>query len=258
MKIAITIDTESDLHSPTYKSLEKGIPLLLEILEKHNIKATFFTPANLLASAPTYFKQLFEKGHEIAIHGYEHERFDELSKEEKEIRIKKSVEIYEYIFNQTPKGFRAPQHSIDKQTLEILKTNFFYDSSESPFNMLQLFFFPKKLSLGIKSFFSSRRIEKISNDFYEIPPSSMIIPFVSLPLRAFPWPVLKLFLKILQLTHNQLIFYAHSWDFIELPESRIDRTFSHRRLIENLGKTIEYLSKKNEFVKMEEFLNENP
>ena len=157
MKILLSFDVEQDLHSDSYLSLEKGIPRLLKILDKHQVKATFFVPANLLEKFPNYFQKLDNLGHEIALHGYEHERFDTLSYYEAEKRILKSLEIYKNIFGTHPKGFRAPQHSIDKKTLFLLnKHNFKYDSSFAPLNLLQLFFFPKRIFSWIKLFFSKR------------------------------------------------------------------------------------------------------
>jgi peptidoglycan-N-acetylglucosamine deacetylase len=253
--ISITFDVETDIHSDTYKSLEKGIPKLLLVLEKFKIKATFFVPAKLLEKFPEYFQNLENKGHEIGLHGYEHERFDELSFKEKEKRIEESIKIYKKIFKKNPKGFRAPQHSIDEQTLKILKrNNFIYDSSYTPFNFLQIIFFPKKLKHGLKGFFKKKGTHKINKDFYEIPTSSLILPFVSLPLRIFPWKILKIYLFLLKKTNKDLIFYAHSWDLIELPKSKIDRIFSHKRLLKNLNRMIVYLSKKNKFVKMQDLI----
>src|SRR3989344_4687321 len=141
MRVSITIDVEKDLHSESYNGLEEGIPRLLTILNKHNIKATFFVPAKLIENFPYYFTNLDKQGHEIALHGYEHERFDDLALSEKRRLIKESVKIYKNLFGKFPRGFRAPQHSIDEKTVEILKQEgFLYDSSETPLNLLQLLF----------------------------------------------------------------------------------------------------------------------
>ena len=257
MAVLLTFDVEQDLHSSNYKSLEFGIPKLLSLLNKHNIKATFFVPAKLIKNFPDLFISLGSQGHEIALHGYEHERFDDLTYFEKENRIKKSLTIYTKIFKKLPKGFRTPQHSIDEETLKILnKHKFSYDSSYTPFNILQLFFFPKKFKLWLKGFFSPRDKYKLMENFYEIPTSSFLIPFVSLPLRIFPWLFLKIYLAVLKFTNKNLVFYAHSWDFIDIPKSRIDNLFSNRKLYKNLDKTITYLNKDNKFLRVQELLNE--
>ena len=259
MKISISIDVEQDLHSKTYISLQKGIPLLLGLLNKYNIQSTFFVPARLLEKFPHYFLNLEKQGHEIAIHGLTHERFDNLPIIEKEKRIKESVRIYRKIFNKNPNGFRAPQHSIDEETLRILEqNNFLYDASYTPLNILQLLFFPRKFFFWLKGFFKSRKINKIDDNFYEVPTSSFLIPFVSLPLRIFPWGLLKIYLNILRLTNKDFIFYAHSWDFIELPKSKINKYFNYRRLLNNLDKTIFYLYKENNFFTINHLIkNEN-
>src|SRR3989344_2798209 len=258
MVVSLTIDTEEDLHSKTYVSLNYGIPKILKICDRFEIKLTFFVPAMLLEKFPVLFKDLRNKGHEIALHGYEHERFDELSFNEKEKRIIKSILVYREIFNENPKGFRAPQHSIDNETLGLLsKYGFSYDSSYTPFNLLQLIFFPKKIKLFIEGFFKPRKIFLIKKNLYEIPVSGFLIAFVSLPLRIFPKPILKLYLSILKLTNKDLVFYAHSWDFINLPNSRIDKMFSHKKLTKNLELMIKYLVKKNKFLTMEQIANEN-
>jgi len=255
-RISITIDVEKDPHSETYRSLWEGISTLKIILDRFDIKATFFTPAKLLDKFPDFFMKLKKQGHEIAIHGYEHERFDILPSQEKAKRIWESVMIYNKTFRENPKGFRAPQHSIDKETLEILyENNFLYDASYTPFNLLQIMFFPKRLN-SWKGFFKPLKIHKIINNFYEIPTTAFIIPFVSLPLRVFSWTSLKLYLNSLKLINKDLVFYAHSWDFIDLPESRIDRTFPHTKLLKNLDKMINHLYPKNKFLKMEELVNE--
>ncbi len=260
MNICLTFDVEQDLHYKKYISLQRGIPLLLELLNKYNIKATFFVPAKLLEKFPDFFLNLENSGHEMALHGLEHERFDNLSLIEKERRIKESVKIYKKIFNKYPDGFRAPQHSIDEETLRILeKNNFLYDASYTPLNILQFLFFPRRFLLFINGLFSSRKIKKINKDFYEVPTSSFLIPFVSLPLRIFPWALLKIYLNILRLTNKNLVFYAHSWDFIELPKSKIDRYFNYRRLLNNLDKTIFYLYKGDNFLTINNLIkNENP
>ncbi len=249
--IALSFDVEQDLHSEKYKSLELGIPRLLKVLDKRKIKVCFFVPAKLIEKFPDYFRDLENQGHEIALHGYEHERFDDLDFEEKEMRIKGSVKIYRKVFGKNPCGFRAPQHSIDEDTLKILKKNkFVYDSSYTPLNFLQLLFFPKRIKLWWRSFFGKRKVYGLNKGFYEIPLSSFFIPFVSLPLRIFSKRILKVYLYFLKMFNKDLVFYAHSWDFIKLPESRIDRNFSYETLIDNLDFIVNDFYKDEKFVKM--------
>jgi len=255
MNIALSFDVEEDLHSPTFESLKLGIPRLLKILENRNIKVTFFVPAKLLEKFPNIFLKLEKQGHEIALHGYEHERFDDLSIKEKQRRIKESIKIYKKIFDKNPEGFRAPQHSIDSATLKLLKrNNFIYDSSYTPFNFLQLFFFPRKFKLWIKGFFQPLCVNKLEEGIYEIPISSFFVPFVSLTLRIFSRRILKIYLFFVKLFNRDIIFYAHSWDFIELPQSKIDRNFPYFKLTENLDFLINDFFKDKKFLRLEELI----
>ena len=253
--ISLTIDAEPDLHTGDYKGITKGIPRLLNILQKHNIKATFFVTADALKKNSSFFKVLQKEGHEIALHGYKHVRFDNLSTKDKKRHILEAKKIYGKILNKKPKGFRAPQLAIDNATLEILESQGFqYDSSYAPLNLFQLIFFPTKLKLWIKSTFSPTKKYKIINNLQEIPTSSFIFPFVSLAFRMFPKPLIMVFYNIVKMFYKDQIFFAHSWDFIKLNESKIDKLCPHEKFIDRLDYFILQAIKKNKFVKMEELI----
>ena len=254
IKMLLTFDVEPDLHSGGFVGVTEGIPRILAILDNYGIKATFFTTCDCIEEYPKIFQHLKKQGHEVALHGYRHVRFDDLSLEEKEMQIKKSVACFRKYLKETPRGFRSPQHSIDSQTLRILtKYGIKYDSSKTPLNLLQFLFFPKKIMLNLEGFFSSSQNYKIGK-LVEIPPTSFFLPFVSLVPRAFPKFIQRTYFFLLKLFFKEIVFYAHSWDFIELPKSRIDRNFSHRRLIINFRDMIKYFHKKIEFKRMEDLL----
>jgi len=253
--IVITIDTEPDLHGSDYKGIYQGIPLLLKILDKYEIKATFFVTCDCIENYPKIFQNLQKQGHEIALHGYRHIRFDDLTYNEKEQEIQKSLAVFKKYLRIKPKGFRAPQHSIDSDTLNLLtKYDFKYDSSQTPLNALQFLFFPRKFPLNFKSFFS-KPYKHYSKGLLEIPSTAFFIPFVSLVFRAFPKNLQKIYFFILRLFFNEFLFYAHSWDFIELPNSRLDRKFPHTKFIKNLDNFISQRKKQgHKFLKVEDLL----
>src|SRR3990167_8864408 len=66
----------------------EGLKKVLKILDKYNIKATFFTTAIFALKYPEIIKKLSNK-HEIASHGYSHT--------EKDMQIKKTKKILEKI-----------------------------------------------------------------------------------------------------------------------------------------------------------------
>lgn len=238
--ISISFDVEPDIHTGKYESILNGLPKITELLNKYEVKATFFVTCDVLENFPRTFKELEREGNEIALHGYKHERYDELGKKEKEIQIQKAILSFQHNLEKTPEGFRAPQHSIDSETLNLLeKYQFKYDSSYTPFNLLQILFFPKKFRL--KDFFSKIRKYKIRKNLYEFPISSFLFPAVSLIFRIFPKILISLYFSFLKIINQNIVLYFHSWDFIDIPNSKIARRFPKEKLIENL----DYFLKKN-------------
>jgi len=252
-KISITFDTEPDLHSGKYLSITQGIPRILLILNKYQIKATFFTTCDCIEKYPQIFQELKKQGHEISSHGYRHLRFDGLSYNEKKEQIEKSIECFNKYFGEAPKSFRAPQLSISNSTLDLLeKYGFKYDSSYAPLDFLLLLYYPKKFRLWLKQFFSPRQKYKIRKNLYEIPTSAFFIPFVSILFRVFHRKAIQFYLNILKLFHNEISFYFHSWDFIDIPQSRIARTWPKEKIIKNLDYFIK--KNKNDFCRMQDLI----
>jgi hypothetical protein len=233
--IIYSVDVEEDLHGVGQRGIKEGLLKFEKICDKHEVKPVLFVVANLIEENKRLFKRLNGKGWEISLHGLAHRRFDEMTLNEKEREIRESAGIFKKYLGIMPKGFRAPQHSIDDETLDLLEKNGFeYDSSYFPLNLMQLFFFPKKVGLWIKGFFSPMSPYKIRKKLIEIPTSSLLIPFVSLTLRAMPKWMIWIYAKLIGLFYKKPVFYAHSWDFIEMNESRVDRTWSHKKLLNKI------------------------
>lgn len=238
-KIILSVDVEADLHTGKYVGVNSGLKKFEELCDKYEIQPILFVTAEALKQNPGLFKKLDKKGWDISLHGFSHKRFDEMGFFEKENEISKSILLWKKTLEKKPRGFRAPQHSIDDVTLDLLeKHGIEYDSSYIPLNFLQLLFFPKKFKLWIRTCFSGLNRYKIRGNLEERPPSSLFIPFVSLTVRIFPVFLLKIYLFFLKLFYKEPMFYAHSWDFIEMPESRIDRKFPSAKFMKKLDALI--------------------
>jgi len=245
-KIIYSVDVEKDLHSGGYNSIRYGLKEFEKLCDRHKIKPVLYITSNCIKDNKDIFLKLKRKGWQLGLHGHSHKRFDEMKYQEKEDELKKGLFIFRKYLKTRPIGFRAPQHSIDNDTLDLLdKHGFKHDSSYTPLNLLQLLFFPKKTTLWAKLFFSRPNSYKIRKNLLEIPASSLFIPFVSLTLRVFPRWLIGIYLSLIKLIYKTPVFYAHSWDFIELKESRIDRSFSHKRFLSNLDYVM-YMENKNE------------
>lgn len=248
--IAITLEVEPDLHTGTYLGITEGLKRLIKILDKYNVKSTFFTTCDCIEKYPKIFQKLKKQGHEIALHAYEHKTFTKLSYNKKKKQIKDSMACFKKYLNQHPNGFRAPQHLIDQETLDLLEEHgFVYDSSYLPLNILQFIFSPKNSILWVKNFFTSTKRYKIRKNLYEIPPTAILIPFMSIIFRAFSKKQIIYYYNFLKVFNRNIIFDAHSWDFIDTP-GKISKKWPKEKLLENLDHFLKYTHKKNKFCRL--------
>jgi len=223
-KIAFTVDVEKDFHKESYANL-KNLSKLSKTLKARNIKATFFATSDCLEKYPGIFKKLRKEGHEVALHGYLHERWDVLSLEEREERLHKAIAVYRGVFNENPKGFRAPQFSADFELVKLLnKMHFAYDSSLVQFPLFQAIFFPSRLGLYLRQCFIRPNIRGSKMRIWEIFVSSFVLPTSAFSLRKLPrwlfW-ILHEFAYLYR-KKNWVIFLSHSYEFDKAGLERIE------------------------------------
>jgi len=109
-----------------------GVPRVLELLNKHDIKGTFFVPGWDAERYPDSIKEIAEDGHEIAAHGYTHENFAKLTPNEEKEVFEKAHKILTDITGAPPRGFRAAAYGrpISAKTLSFCHNmGYIYDSS---------------------------------------------------------------------------------------------------------------------------------
>lgn len=105
---------------------------ILEVFKKNNIPATLFITGEVLKQYSDLFKSP-RSNYEIACHSFTHRFWNTLNSEEREKELDNFIFLYQNIFNEKPKGFRAPSHIIDEAGLQILEEKgFLYDSSIVP------------------------------------------------------------------------------------------------------------------------------
>lgn len=108
----------------------QGIPRILEILKRYQVKASFFVPAVTALLYPDEQKRVVAEGHEVAIHGWIHERNSDLPREaERELQMR-SADVLEKVTGVRPVGIRTPSWDFSPNTLAITKEmGLVYDSS---------------------------------------------------------------------------------------------------------------------------------
>lgn len=227
-----------------------GTKRILDLIDKNNVKATFFITPRFADKYPKLIKEISKK-HEIALHGYhDHSynyKFIERDKALKE--LKNGKERLSKLSGQEIKGFREPR--MQKPPYSILKkVGFEYDSSLNPT------FAPGRYN----NLFAKRKTFSIEG--IKIIPLSAT-PILKLPLFWFFFRNLglnygKWVTRLSLLDQDYVALLFHSWEFIDLNEFKdIPYTFkrnSGNKIIKILERYIQWcLRKKFKFISMGEY-----
>lgn len=105
-----------------------AVPLILELLRRYEIRATFFIPGRVAERHPNRVAEIVAAGHEIAHHGYTHTSPTNLSREEEEGELVKGLEVLRS-FGSEVVGYRSPSWDFSAHTDELLQTHGFRYSS---------------------------------------------------------------------------------------------------------------------------------
>ncbi len=192
--------------------IRKGVDPLLELLDKHNTKATFFTLGWIGEKYPELIKEIANAGHEMASHGYSHEKVYDLSPDAFREEIRKTKKILEDISGTPVVAFRAPFFSITNKSLwalDILKEeDYTIDCSISPV---------KTWRYGIST--TPDEIFTIKeNGLTEFPVSTFKLLTKNLGIggayfRLFPYMLTSNGLKQRAKKGKVNMFYIHPWEY---------------------------------------------
>jgi len=107
-----------------------GVPRILKLLKRYNLKAGFFIPGEVAERYPETVREINREGHEIGHHGYSHRNPASCSLSEEKIELEKGLEVLEKLTGKKPIGYRAPAADMSDNTLSLLcDYDFIYDSS---------------------------------------------------------------------------------------------------------------------------------
>jgi peptidoglycan/xylan/chitin deacetylase (PgdA/CDA1 family) len=132
--VALTVDPESRhrlsaMSHQAYGPLT-GMPRVLDLLKRHDLRATFFCPGYTAERYPDLLRRVRDEGHEIAHHGYLHEAIAGMSPTQEADVLDRGLDALERVVGTRPTGYRAPMWETTYATAGLLlDRGFRYDSS---------------------------------------------------------------------------------------------------------------------------------
>ena len=116
-------------------------PKILALLAEHGVPASFFMPAVSALLHPDEVEAYAAGGHEVAVHGWIHERNMLLERAEELDLTARAIEVLEKLSGVRPVGIRTPSWDFSDHTLAIIEQlELRYDSSlmadDEPYELL--------------------------------------------------------------------------------------------------------------------------
>lgn len=255
-KICLSFDTEEfdiPLESGVFvsedvqmKVTKEGLLRVIRILDKENVRATFFVTANFANKNRDLICEI-SKNHEIASHGYYHSKFSDHD-------LEHSKKILESIIGKKVFGFRSPR--LKKVSAEkLLEAGYSYDSSINPtfipgrYNNFRARKIPWAEAVG------GRKIIRVPTSVSTI----FRIPLFWLSFKNLPDSIFKLLTKNTLRKTGYLNVYFHPWEFADISKYKLPK-YQKRPSGKQLGKKllgyIQWLTGLGEFVTLSELIKD--
>lgn len=196
--------------------IERSTTTVLDILDDHGVKATFFVLGWVAEHYPGVVKEIHRRGHELASHGYSHRLAYDLSPEEFREDTRRSKALIEDISGEAVSGYRAASYSITKRSLWaldiLIEEGFTYDSSIFPIHH-DRYGYPEfsRFPLVVE--------KKGSGGILEIPLTTVRLLGKNIPvagggyLRLLPLSLVKWSIRRLNRGEGEpAVIYIHPWE----------------------------------------------
>ncbi|WP_262695019.1 XrtA system polysaccharide deacetylase [Kordiimonas aquimaris] len=247
----------SDLESRVVIQTEK----ILSLLERTNVKATFFCLGWVAEREPELIKKISDHGHEVACHGMDHRRLYQMDADTFYQDILHSKALLEKASGQTVYGYRAPSFSMSENTWDyyprMIEAGFKYSSSVFP---------GKTDHYGMPSAPRLPFYPLSDESIIEVPMTVSRFGSLSLPasgggyFRLLPSFLSKaLMTRAFTQTNGSTIFYMHPWE-VDPEQPRVTdapflskfRHYSRQNVMEE---KLEVILKSQPFTRMDHMLN---
>jgi polysaccharide deacetylase family protein (PEP-CTERM system associated) len=235
LKDAIEVDSWSKQESRVVRNTTR----LLEILDQHGVKGTFFVLGWVAQRDPGLIRRIVAGGHELACHGFSHQLIYEQDKKVFRDETQRAKRILEDAGGVAVNGYRAASYSITRKSMWALdiiaEAGFRYDSSIVPvrhdlYGIQGAGVFPYTMRL---------RDQRALTEF---PPSTISLAGQRLPIggggyfRLFPYWFSRWGMRSVNAQDQPFSFYVHPWE-IDPQQPRVETNWKSRfRHYNNLDK----------------------
>ena len=192
--------------------VEHNIDRILDLLQRHDTHATFFTLGWIAERYPAMVRRIVDQGHELASHGYGHQRASDLDEPALFDDVDRAKRLLEDIGGQAVLGYRAPSFSIGEKNLwaldVLLRAGYRYSSSIYPV---------RHDHYGSPD--APRFAHEVRPGLLEVPPTTLRLFDRNLPssgggfFRLLPYPLSRWMLQQVNRRDGEsAVFYFHPWE----------------------------------------------
>lgn len=201
--------------------VERNVERILQMLDDHGTKATFFTLGWIAERHPQVVRRIVEQGHELASHGYGHERASDLTESAFFSDIDSAKKILEDLSGCAVTGYRAPSFSIGEGNLWAFdcleRAGYRYSSSIYPI---------RHDHYGMPD--APRFAHRVRGALVEVPVTTARLLNRNWPasgggyFRLMPYALSSWLLRQVNENDGQpVIFYFHPWE-IDVDQPRVE------------------------------------
>jgi polysaccharide deacetylase family protein (PEP-CTERM system associated) len=201
--------------------IERNIDRILELLAEEGVHATFFTLGWIAERYPDMVRRIVAGGHELASHGYEHERAGNLDADGFFADVSLAKAVLEDISGSAVHGYRAPSFSIGEHNRWaydcLARAGYKYSSSVYPIRH-DHYGSPR----------GSRFAHMTHTQVLEVPIATARVFRTNVPaggggyFRLMPYPLSRWLLRrVNQRDAEPAIFYFHPWE-IDPDQPRVE------------------------------------
>ena len=189
---------------------------LLDVLDVHGARGTFFTLGLVAQRFPRLVREIAERGHELASHGWDHAPVFALGAERFRADVRRAKHALEQAAGRTVRGYRAPNYSIRRDTpwafTILYEEGYAYDSSMYPI-IHDRYGFPDAPRFP----HVAQTIDGV--DLWEVPVGTARFAGTNLPIgggffRLLPAPLVRAAIaSVNRRERRPVVLYVHPWEF---------------------------------------------